>query len=372
MHREQQAETAPSAQPALPSPAAIYLSAERLRQWVRDCLQACGVPPVDAACVADALVQTSLWGIDSHGVLRLTHYLNRIAHGSIDPQAVVSVMRTGPCTAQIDGHHGLGIVHAMRATDEAISLAHEAGVGVVGVGNSSHCGAMGLYTRRMATAGLVGLAFTHADSVVVPHGGREAFFGTNPISVAFPSADGDPICLDMATSQVAWNRVMNARTEDRPLAAGLVLDADGSATTDPHAARALLPLGGLSFGHKGYGLAAVIDLLSGPLNAMPFGPQITPMYQALDQHRMLGHLLITIDPQRFAGGPTLAMQVQAMVQALHAQPAAQGQEPILAPGEPERRMEQVRQGAGIPIDAGALADMQSWSQRLKVAAPITP
>jgi LDH2 family malate/lactate/ureidoglycolate dehydrogenase len=107
------------ARPALPSSAPIYLSAERLLQWVRDCLQACGVAPVDAACVADALVQTSLWGIDSHGVLRLTHYLNRIAHGSIDPQAVVSVMRTGPCTAQIDGRHGLGIVHAMRATDEA-------------------------------------------------------------------------------------------------------------------------------------------------------------------------------------------------------------------------------------------------------------
>ncbi|NBS95716.1 MAG: Ldh family oxidoreductase [Betaproteobacteria bacterium] len=347
----------------------VNLAPALLQQWALASLMASGVPEADAQCVADALVQTSLWGIDSHGILRLTHYLNRIAHGSIDPRAQPTLVRTGPCTAQLDGCHGLGIAHAMRATTEAIALAGEAGVGVVGVGNSSHCGAMGLYTRRIAAAGLVGLAFTHANSVVAPHGGREAFFGTNPISIAFPSLGGEPVCLDMATSQVAWNRVMNARTEDRGLEPGLVIDGAGNATTDPHAARALLPLGGLAFGHKGYGLATMIDLLCGPLNGMPFGPHITPMYEALDQHRRIGHLILALDPQRFAGGSHLASQVQAMVQDLHHGAPVDATRPILAPGEPEQLSEVLRRREGIPVEPGALADMRAWSERLGVAAP---
>ena len=184
------------------------VSRERLTAWAVASLSKVGVPPEEAKLVAESLVQTSVWGIDSHGVLRLTHYLRRMTIGSIKAASTPVVMRTGPVTAQVNGEDGLGIVHATLAMESAIEMAKENGAGIVGVGHSSHCGAMGLYTRMAAREGLVGIAMTHSSSVVVPHGGKKMYVGTNPISFAFARKGGEPICLDMATSQVAWNKVL--------------------------------------------------------------------------------------------------------------------------------------------------------------------
>src|SRR5512147_319570 len=335
---------------------------ERVGAWARACLRAVGVPDDDAAIVADGLVQTSLWGIATHGVLRLTHYLDRLQRGSTRAVAPGRFKTTGPCTASMDGDNGLGILHCVRAMDRAIGLARESGLGAVGVRRSSHCGAVGLYARQAAAAGLIGVAFTQANAIVVPYGGRRAFLGTNPIAIALPRQGDVPLCLDMATSQVAFNRVINARVENRPVPPGLVVDADGEPTTDPHAAVAITPLGGADYGYKGYGLALMVDLLCGALNGMAFGPHITPMYEALDTPQDLGHLVIAIDPGRFAGGATLAATVRAMADELPREPGH-----VQLPGDPELRSEQTRRVSGIPFEPGALADMVAWSERLGVA-----
>jgi ureidoglycolate dehydrogenase (NAD+) len=340
------------------------VSRERLTHWVVACLEKVGVPPPEAKLVGESLVQTSTWGVDSHGVLRLTHYLKRMTIGSISPAAAPVVMRTGPVTAQVHGQDGLGIVHATLAMEVAIEMAKESGVGVVGVGHSSHCGAMGLYTRMAAREHLVGIAMTHSSSVVVPHGGRDRYFGTNPISIAFARASGEPVCLDMATSQVAWNKVLNARIENDELDPGVAVDKDGKPTTDPHEARAAIPLGGPTYGYKGYGLAFMIDLLCGVMNGMTFGRHINNMYEELDKPRKIGHLLMAIDPGRFAGADTLEATVDAMIADLR----TQGE--ILFPGEPELLEEKNRRAHGIPIDDAAFADMRAWSEKLGVP-PLT-
>jgi len=342
----------------------IRVARERLTAWAIACLEKVGVPHDEAKLVAESLVQTSVWGIDSHGVLRLTHYLNRMTKGSIKPAAMPVVTRTGPVTAQVHGEDGLGIVHATLAMEEAIDMAKESGAGIVGVGHSSHCGAIGLYTRMAAREGLIGIAMTHSNSVVVPHGGRRKYFGTNPISFAFPRRAGEPLCLDMATAQVAWNKVLNARIEGRTLEPGLAVDGDGNPTTDPAKAAAGVPLGGPTYGYKGYGLAFVIDLLCGVLNGMTFGRHITGMYEELDKPRKIGHFMIAIDPARFAGGAALESQVDAVIADLR----TQGE--ILFPGEPELIAEKERVAAGVPIDSEALKDMNAWSKKLGVA-PLT-
>jgi ureidoglycolate dehydrogenase (NAD+) len=340
-----------------------HVAKERLGAWALACLEKVGVPAPEAKLVADSLVQTSVWGVDSHGVLRLTHYLRRMTLGSIKAAATPVVMRTGPVTAQVHGEDGLGIVHAALAMETAIEMAQENGAGIVGVGHSSHCGAMGLYTRMAARAGLVGIGMTHSSSIVVPHGGKHKYFGTNPISFAFARAGGEPVCLDMATSQVAWNRVLNARIEGRELEPGLAVDAEGRPTTDAGRAAAAVPLGGPAYGYKGYGLAFMIDLLCGAMNGMTFGRHINSMYEDLEHPRKIGHLLIAIDPGRFAGGATLAATVDAVVEDLR----TQGE--ILFPGEPELLEEKRRLADGIPIDAEALKDMRDWSARLGVSPP---
>lgn len=336
------------------------ISKRHLTEWAIACLEKVGVPPPEAKLVGESLVQTSVWGVDSHGVLRLTHYLRRMTLGSIKAAATPVVMRTGPVTAQVHGEDGLGIVHATLAMETAIEMCRENGAGIVGVGHSSHCGAMGLYTRMAAREHLVGIAMTHSSSVVVPHGGKHKYFGTNPISFAFARRNGEPLCLDMATSQVAWNKVHNARMENKALEPGLAVDGDGVPTTDPHVARAAVPLGGPVYGYKGFGLAFVIDLLCGAMNGMTYGRHINSMYVDLENPRKIGHLLLAIDPGRFAGGPTLEETVDACIEDLR----TQGE--IQYPGEPEMREEQERIAKGIPIDDEALKDMAQWSAKLGI------
>ena len=136
--------------------------------------------------------------------------------------------------------------------------------------------------------------------------------GTNPICISAPCAGGAPVCLDMATSAVPWNVVMNARRENRPMDASLAYDATGQATTDPNAVACLKPMAG----HKGYGLAMMIDLLCGPLNGAPWGPNIPAMYGDLSQRRLLGSFVGAIDPKRFAGGNPLPKRCATWPSAL--------------------------------------------------------
>jgi ureidoglycolate dehydrogenase (NAD+) len=341
-----------------------YVPAGRLTAWAADCLSRVGIGAADAQTVAAALVQTSLWGIDSHGIARLGHYLARIRAGSITPAPVLQIASTGPCTAQMDGGHGLGILVCTAAMEHAIGLARSQGVGIVGIGESSHCGAIGLYTRRAAAAGLIGFAFTHADSIVAPAGGRQKLLGTNPLSIAFPNADGPPVCLDMATSSIPWNRVMNARREGHALPDGVAIDARGMPTSRADEATALLPLGGAEYGHKGYALALMIELLCGPLNGMPFADRIPPMFTDLAAQRHLGSMVMALDPMRFAGGPTLAATVGELIATLRRQPGD-----VMYPGEPEALREAVRLREGIPVEPGLWAEFSDWSMRLGVSLP---
>jgi ureidoglycolate dehydrogenase (NAD+) len=339
-------------------------SADGLRRWAAAAFEAVGMPAADAAQVAASLVQTSLWGIDTHGIARIPHYLDRLSRGSVNPRPAITVTRTAAATAQVAGDRGHGIVVAHRANAVAVELAREAGVGAVGVSDASHCGAVGLYAREAARAGCVGFAFTHADSVAAPHGGQRPFFGTNPIAIAFPRAGGEPVCLDMATTAIPFNRVMNARREGHVLPPDVAIDAHGRTTTDPHATVAVTPLGGREYGHKGYALALMIDLLCGPLHGNPFGPHIPAMFGDLDVPRRLGAFFLVLDPQRFAGGPTLAAVVEQMARELAAEPGS----PRM-PGDPERDQENRRLRDGIPVEPELARQLLAWSGRLKLDPP---
>ena len=330
-HRRVKGKTARRRPPAAPSHPAT-LPPQVLTAWAVRGLRALNVNSRDARTIATALVQTSLWGTDSHGIARLGHYFSRLQIGSIAPRPRIRVVRSGPSSARVDGGHGHGIVVCRRAMEVAISLARKSGVGAVGVANSSHCGAIGLYGRQAAAAGLVSIGFTHSDAFVAPHGGRVKFLGTNPICITVPTRDpARPLCLDMATSAVPYNRVVNARREKKPLQPGWALDGRGRPTLDAEAASCLLPLAG----YKGYGLALMIDLLCGPLNGMPFGPHIPDMYVNLTRHRRLGSFFLALDPKRFGGGAHLAAVATRMAREARAQPLLAGATEILAPGDPE-------------------------------------
>jgi len=337
------------------------LTSPVLQAWVSSLFRAQELLPQFADHTALQLVQTSLWGIDSHGIARVPHYLNRLSHKSILPNPVLTFEETGSATGNVDGGHGLGLVVCKFAMDHAIALASRSGAGIVGVRNSSHCGAIGLYSRQAAAKGMIGISFTHSDSFVVPYGGKDPFFGTNPLSLAVPTQDPHrPLCVDMATSITTLNRIMNARRENSLIPEGLGVDQRGNDTTDPHSLTALKPMAG----PKGYALAFLIDMLCGPLNGMPFGPHINKMYTELEHHRELGSLVMAIDPTRFFGGTNFAAMVVLAMKEVKSQ-----SESVLYPSEPEYISEAIRLNEGIPIEPGLWKELTEWSTKLAVAVP---
>ncbi|MGA2478589.1 MAG: Ldh family oxidoreductase [Spirochaetia bacterium] len=340
----------------------LTISPASLRTWASSVLVAVGLSPGDADACAEMLVQTSLWGIDSHGIARLPHYLDRLTRGSIVARPTLSFEETGAATGNVDGGDGLGFLVCRFAMEKAIALARSAGAGIVGVRNSSHCGAVGLYTRQATRQGMIGVGFTHSDSFVAPHGGNRAFFGTNPISIALPAPNSErPLVVDMATSALTWNRIANARLENRPVEPGCAIDDAGSDTTDPHAVAALKPMAL----HKGYAMAFLIDMLCGPLNGMAFGPHVAKMYDDLDAPRHLGSLFIAFDPGRFFGGAGLAPAVTAAISEVKKQGDA-----VLHPGEPEYISEDARLKTGIPIEPGLQGELARWAKELHLPLPL--
>lgn len=201
---------------------------------------------------------------------------------------------------------------------------------------------------------------------MVSHGGQRAYLGTNPVCIAVPSAEGEPVCVDMATSIIPLNRVMNARRDGVGLPPGAAVDDAGQPTTNADAARALMP----AAGHKGYALAFLIDLLCGPLNGMPFGPHIPKMYGDVSARRELGALMIALDPARFGGGDMLAQTAAAMAREVRQQPAAAADGEVMAPGDPEVRSAAERAVEGIPVEAGLQQQVREWPQRLGLDSPL--
>ena len=342
-----------------------FISHKILKSWGKQCLIASGFSDTDADYVSGSLVQTSLWGIDSHGIARLPHYLNRIEVGSLNPKPNLKVEETGPCTANLNGDHGLGIVVMGEATDKAIGMATKNGIGVIGVRESSHCGAIGFYGREIAEAGLVGIVFTHSDSFVAPHRGYQMFLGTNPICISAPNADGPPVCLDMASSAIAFNYIMNARNENRNIPDSVAYNQLGEPTENPNEVTCLRPMAG----HKGYALAFMIDLLCGPLNGMPFGLNIPSMYGDLTKKRHLGSWVMALDPSRFFGSTSFTSAVADMVKDARAQKPKNAKEPVLAPGDDHYANEKERLVTGIPVEAGLLKQMSDWSHKLEINIP---
>lgn len=324
----------------------VTVMADELRTLVAGIMRSKGVPERDSETIASSLVFANLRGIDSHGVIRVSHYAKRLDNGSINavPNAVFE--RTGAATGVLHGDNGMGHANVRDAADNAIEIARESGVGIVGVTDSSHCGALSFFAHRMIDAGMVCMVFSQTDKYVVPFGGKEPFCGTNPLCFAAPSRTGAPIILDMATSTVALGQVIKARGQNKPIPNGWAVDEEGNSTTDPHAAKWLSP----AAGPKGYGLGVIVDVLTGILCGGAFGPHITAMYGDYEQRRGLCHLVAVIDYQRFPGSDTFLDTVTAMISELHDVPPAPGFDRVLAPGEPEYLRQAERSEQGIPLE----------------------
>jgi len=309
-----------------------YINEFDLQKLAADKLIAAGVRQDTAEQVAEVLIYADKTGVSSHGVLRVEHYCKRIKSGGMNPDANYSLERVSPSAAIFDADDGMGHAAMIAATDEAIAMAKKAGVAFVLVKNASHCGALSFYANQLAEAGMCSIVMTQTDKCVAPFGGATAFFGTNPLAFGFPVEGKDHVIIDMATSDVAYGKILHARETGQEIPATWALDENGVPTTDAQQARTLLPFAG----PKGYSIALAIDALTGVLAGAAFGPHVNAMYGDYDKMRKLGSLVIAINPGSF-GNMAFANTMANMVDDIHQVSPAAGFDSVMYPGEPQHK-----------------------------------
>src|SRR5215813_1534535 len=265
---------------------------------IADAFVAAGLPQADAARCAELMTQADLTGADGHGIFRLSQYVRRLKAGGFNKRPNITVSRTAPATAIVDGDNGMGHLVMSCAAAEAIALAREAGIGWVGVRRSNHAGPAGLYAEMPAAAGMIGLysAVANANHMAV-WGGADSLLGTNPLAIGVPSGAG-PMVLDMATTVVSYGTVKNYALQGKPMEKGwMVNTATGEDITDAKRAAEglLLPIGG----YKGSGLAVMLGLLAGPLNRAVFGADVVDFNADDASETNTGHFIVALDIARF-------------------------------------------------------------------------
>ncbi len=339
------------------------VSPSKLTEFVAACLEKLGLAAADARLVAETLVASNLRGVDSHGVVRLPHYATRLRNGTVKARPQIGVRRTGPSAASVEGDAGMGQLVAARAMKEAIALARESGVGAVSAHNSSHCGACAWFVEMAVKEGMIGIALTHTDSIMVPPGMKRIFLGSNPIAFGAPGGREPPVIIDMSTTHAAWGKVIVARQEGKPIPPDWGIDAQGKPTTDAGRTVGLAPTGG----HKGYALALMIEILCAHLAGVPFGLHVTKMYGELGKPRNLGHFMLALDIARFTDLGTFRSQIDLFVEEIRAEDPADPSRPPLAPGDPERLSAARRARDGVPLGEGVLGELNALAAELGVA-----
>ena len=350
----------------MPAPYAAH------RAQLKAILLGWGMPEDNAEITADILSWADLHGVDSHGISMIPGYDRLRRNGRAKMDAQPQILKQTPVSALVDAGGGLGHVPAHFAMSVAIEKAQQSGMAIAVVKNSAHFGATGYYTLMAAKAGLIGMAGTSASGIqVAPTFGKEAKLGTDPWSFAAPTADGKPFLLDMATTTVAAGRIRNKANEGLPTPDGWVLDSEGRPSNDPLVAREkggfLTSLGGSpeNSSYKGYGLAAMVNILSSCLSGATL---ITdPMHTKKPQGMDIGHFFMAINPTLFRDQDDFTADVSQFCNDLRATKPMDSAQPVMVAGDPQWHNAEKRMQTGIPVGPGLLNQVRQIAQA--AAAP---
>ncbi len=305
--------------------------AAELAAFCLGCFGRLGLAPEEARLTADNLLFANLRGVDSHGVIRLPIYAQRLRAGGFNSKARPQVVCEHESAALIDGQHGMGQVAAMVAMELAIAKAGKTGVAVVSVKNSNHFGASAYYAMRGLERGMIGLAATNAGPTMAPTGGREGRLGNNALAVAVPAGSHPPIVLDMATGAVAWGKIFLAQQEKRKIPPTWALDKNGSPTDDPNAAAdqgLIQPFGG----YKGYGLSLLIDILAGVLSGGGFSTHVRTLYQKVETPSQVAHTCAALRIDAFLPLADFHQRVDEIIGLMRSCSRRRGSSAFLFPG----------------------------------------
>ena len=338
------------------NPASHAISEAELRALGLRAFQGLGLKPGDAEDVVRVLLLADLFGLSTHGLSRIESYGERLDVGGIARSPDITVERVAPALVKVDGANGVGPLVGMHGLRAAMEVARECGIGAAFVRGSNHFGPISPYGYIAAEAGFASMIGSNATTTIAPWGGSDARLGNSPLGFGVPGADGAHFMLDMAMSVVARAKIRNALKAGESIPDTWGTDRHGRSTTDPKAALDgfLQPIGG----HKGYGLALLVDLFAGLLSNAAYLTHVKSWVDAPDEPQNLGHFFILIDTRRLGSPAWLVERMRDFAEILHGSPAAEEGRPVIVPGEIELRNMARQRAEGITLDPAVLALLQ--------------
>lgn len=334
------------------------VSISKLHAFTKAAFVSAGLNPTDASVGADVLVTTDAWGVFTHGTKNLRGYLRRLQAGGLQASARPAIVQQGAAWAVINGNAALGMITSVFAMQTAIAKAKQSGIAFVGVRNSSHYGAAGYYTWLAAREGLIGLSMANDIPSVAAPGSRAAITGSNPLAYAVPAGKHGTMGLDMSIATVAGGKVYAARQRGEAIPGTWLVGADGKPTTDPSGypeTGALQP----AAGHKGYGLALLIEMLAGNLSGAGITKEVGSwIFGDPTQPTNHGAAFVAIDVRQMTSLQTFTERSEALIDEIHGAPRADGVDRIYVPGEMEWERYDHAQTAGIALPSDVVASLR--------------
>ncbi|MCU0422559.1 MAG: Ldh family oxidoreductase [Bacteroidia bacterium] len=354
----------------------MIIDANRLKKFTANIFMACGINENEALQAADVLIRADLRGIDSHGVARLSGYVRLIEKNRVNIKPDMKIIHETPATATLDADLGLGLISAQTGMQIAIQKAKQCGTGMVAIQNSNHFGIAAYHAMLALEHDMIGMALTNASPLVAPTHSKQRMLGTNPICYAFPAGKYQPLVVDLATSTAANGKLEIAQRAGKTVPKGWIIDKDGKDTNDPSALQSggiLLPLGsGDSMaGHKGFGLSAIVDVLSAVLSGANYGPWVPPFVAFLDPienqpGRGIGHFVAAMRVDAFRKVDEFKNHMDNWIATFKQAARVDENIPVIIPGEPEFEQEKLRSVQGIPLNSKVVEDLQSLSLQLGI------
>jgi LDH2 family malate/lactate/ureidoglycolate dehydrogenase len=337
---------------------------DSLRSFCIQGLRACGLSQGYAELTAGTLVKADMRGVSSHGVIRLPFYCQRLLDRGSNPDPKFEIVAEKPSLILVDGDNGLGQVISVEAMKMVIKRAKSQGLCFAGVRNSCHFGMAAYYPMMALAKGMIGIAGSNASPVMAPWGGNKSAIGNNPLAIAIPTGKDYPLILDMAMSVVSGGKVRLEAVKGTKIPKDWVLDRQGRPTDNPadfFPNGTLLPLG-----YKGFGLAIMIEVLSGVLTQSNILKEVGLWFKETSTPINLGHFFMALDVGTFMDLNSFKKRIDQMIDELKSTPLMEGSDGIFMPGEIEYAKEQACKKYGIPIDLEVCKILDSFAEKMNI------
>ena len=341
----------------------MKITLEELTSNCRNLMMKAGVPELAAKRVAENLVSSDARGIHSHGVIRLARYIDCMRSGGIRPDAEPVILAEGPAYIRASANGGLGIPASCEVVERLIAKSKTMPLAAASVNHSDHYGAAGFYAMKCADAGLIGFSMSNTMPLIAVTGAVTAGIGNNPFAYAAPAGKYRAVLFDICMSVVASGKIMLAAADNHPIPEGWILDKNGNPTTDPQAiydGAIMLPVGG----HKGYGLAMMVEILSGVLADAGTLPGVHSWNTVPGEDANTGHFFMTINPAFFGGLDSFSARMEKVIDELKSGKKGKGVSKIYYPGELEFISEKRAREEGIDLPDGSASELERAARML--------